>query len=345
MKFKTWFTEIQNNQQIIDISFFINGKCNLSCPTCYAKNIQADIKIDLDNWKKFLKQAINTDAIRIVSIVGKEPFLTATETIDILEWLEQFPQVNKGVISNLHLMKPKIAKKLAKLKNFFIDVSLDGVPKIHNGLRGQNAWQKSINGIKILQNAGVNNIFASCMLLPQNLAYYFGELVSLCVTQNLKKFAIFPYCSLDKKDPLCILPEDYCWFIEKIMTPGYLKTNGVEIIVKNDYLNPEIMYAAIKKFIKINKLEEDENGVLYNLYEVKGNKFYFNFLPFPIDFVSAIRINYDGNAVIMRDMMRPNLEKYAIGHISEGYEAIKQKLFTSKKVEKFYKDYFDKYLK
>lgn len=342
VNFNDWFKEIQNNQNITEISFFINAKCNLKCPACYAKNIKDNKVISIDYWKKFLSEAIKTDNIKLVSIAGKEPLLSATETTELLQWLEEkFPMIRKGVVSNLHLITPKTAQALSGLKNFYMDVSIDGIPEIHNQLRGDDAWQKAITGVKILQNAGVNNIFVSHMLLEQNLPH-FSEMVSLCAENALKKFSVFPYCSLDEKDPLLIQPNDYCQFIEKIMTPGYLKVDGAEIIVKNDYLNPEILFAAIKRFIKIDELQEDENGVLYNLYEINNNKFYFNFMPFPVDFANAVRVNYDGNVVICRDMTRPNLSDFVIGHINEGYTTIKNKLFTSEKIREFYKNYFDK---
>lgn len=348
MQFVKWFNEIKKHQNIVDITLFINNRCNLKCPFCYVKNLEKTMPvIDNINRINFLASLPKTDAIKIktIAIVGKEPLLSASETIELLQWLEEkFPSIRKGIVSNLHLMTEEIARALSKLNNFFLDVSIDGTPEIHNKLRGKDAWEKAMTGVKILQNAGMNNIFVSHMLLPENLAH-FNEMVSLCAENGLKKFSVFPYCSLDENDPLLIKPADYCEFIEKIMTPDYLKIDGAEIIIKNDYLNPKIAFATIDKFIRFDELQEDEHGVLYNLYKVNGNKFYFNFLPFPIDFVDALRINYDGNVVICRDMMRSNLSEYAIGHINEGYVAIKNKLFTSEKIKNFYREYFEKYLK
>lgn len=331
-------------QKIREISLFINNTCNLGCPYCYVKKMAGNEElITNEKWVDFLSAAMS-DKTKLVSIVGKEPFMTPGRTIDLLTKLNKFPRVQKGIVSNLTLVTPEIAKQIANIKNLYIDVSLDGIPEVHNKLRGEGTIEKSLRGLDYLRETGFNNIFVSHMCLEKNMKT-FSQFVSFCADNGLKKIVIFPYCNTSRNDPLLVNPKKYCQFIDQIMQLNFMDVQGMEIIIKTDYLSPEIQMGVTKQFIDIKNLKEDESGVLYNEFIVSGNTFYLNFLPFPVEFIFALRINYDGNVIFCRDMMRKNISQKAIGNIKEGYYAIKNKIKTSAEVKKFYQKWFNDFKK
>lgn len=336
MKFDKWFKKLQSIQQIREISIFINNTCNLFCPYCYVKGMSSAENECATNqqWLPFLQDAIK-DGVQLISIVGKEPFMTPDKTIGLLSALNNYTGVRKGVVSNLTLMTPSIAKQLSYIENLYIDFTLDGLEKIHNVTRGAGNFAKTLRGVKLLKGAGVNDLFVSHMLNANNINT-FPEFVKFCGSNSLQKFSVFPLCSLDDKDPLHASSDKYCRAIDNAIS-GKLEIEGAEIIFKSDYLTPEITNKIIKRYIHLNRLKEDKNGVLYDSYrDKKGNIFYFNFLPFPIEFISALRINHRGDIVFCSEMLScPEGPGRKIINISTGYKAVKE-MVNSKQVKDFY---------
>lgn len=329
------FEELKCAQKIQEIGIFINNTCNLDCPYCYVKELSDNTEeiISNEQWLSFLTEAIN-DSVRTLSIVGKEPFMTPEATIDLLQKLNG--ETNKGLVSNLTLMTPEIARQLSDIKNLYIDVSIDGLPSIHDRNRGNGSFEKTIRGMEYLKDAGITNIFVSHLLYKDN-AETFCNFIAFCEKYDLKKFSVFPLCDFGDKDksPLSMSGNEYCNIIEMIMN-NTLKISDTEIIFKTDYTEPEIMLSVVDRFVRRDKIREDENGVLYDVYSDKNhNTFYFNFSPFPLEFVSALRINHRGSVTFCANM---NDE---IINIRDGYNAVKE-CINSQEVEVFYQKYFNK---
>lgn len=332
------FSELKKSQKIQEVTLFINNTCNLNCPYCYVERLSDDPKENISNeqWLSFLSDAID-DGVKTISIVGKEPFIIPEKTIDFLERLNNINdgKINKGLVSNLTLMTPKIAKSLSAINNLYIDVSIDGLPNIHNKNRGNGSFEKTLKGIGYLKDAGITDIFVSHLLYKDNAETLCDSVNSLCERYDLKKFSIFPLCDFGDKDPLSISGSEYCDVIENILD-NKLKMSGIEIIFKTDYTEPEVMLAVLDKFIRRDEIKEDKNGVLYNMYKDNNlNTYYLNFSPFPCEFISTLRINHKGGVTFCANM---NDE---IVNIKDGYNAVKE-CVSSQEVEVFYQNYFNR---
>lgn len=341
-KFDKIFNTIKQNQEIREFSFFINKSCNLNCPFCYASKVK-DTSIDLvDNkyWIDFISQA-QKDNLHLVSIVGMEPFVTKKKTLNLLKEIDaKFPKLQKGMVSNLHLLDEDSIKVLKKLKNLYIDVSLDGSETIHDSLRGKNAFKKSVQVAQKLKKNGIK-VIVSHMICKQNIND-FEHFISECKKYDLDYFSVFAYVGNDKN--FQITKDQYINLVDRILHKKTLDKNlDVKIIFKNDYLSPEIMFATIDKFINIDNLQIDENKVIFEEKKQDKNTFYFNYLPFPLEFTTALRANYNGDVLFCKEYLGKKIKP--IGNISEEYKKIKNKLHTSSLVKKFYKDFFTKHEK
>lgn len=134
---------------------YTNYDCNLRCTYCVAKsgpNVPRRA-IGLENAKKLVDEAV-TLGFDHVFFTGGEPFLL-NDIYDILGYSAQ--RVKTNVLTNAMLFTPP---RLAKLKaiqhpNLEIQVSLDGgCAEHHDAYRGKGTWEKTVAGIKLLQENG-----------------------------------------------------------------------------------------------------------------------------------------------------------------------------------------------
>jgi len=143
-------------------------RCNLCCKMCIQKNERAAGKKDMsfDELKRVLDNL--GPKVNHLSFIGGEIFSRP----DIFEILAECDKRKK----NLHLMTNAvllIPSKISRLKKFKhrikgIGVSLDGLPKTHNGIRGvDGAFEKSIEAIKALSKDFTVNV--NSVVFKENL--------------------------------------------------------------------------------------------------------------------------------------------------------------------------------
>ncbi len=161
-KFKQFIPEGYEFSLPYQLFFKITAACNLRCKHCYysadenAYSPADDLSTqELINLAQYFVNEIN---ITNVTVTGGEPFLQK----GIYDILEIFAQNNLyiNIITNATLIDTAAAQTLAGLLNPKItvfSVSLDGVTKeTHEKIRGNNSYDRAINGIKNLVNAGYN---------------------------------------------------------------------------------------------------------------------------------------------------------------------------------------------
>ncbi|MCX6579328.1 MAG: radical SAM protein [Candidatus Aminicenantes bacterium] len=137
-------------------------RCNLRCLHCYQEGRQFK---ELDA-KKLLEIAHILESTLVkwnrsgrVSLTGGEPFLRKDLLLKLLEFFETSTAFYwTGILTNGTLIDETIAdqlKKFSKLKE--IQVSLDGAnAEIHDSLRGEGSFSKSVEALKLLKDKGFN---------------------------------------------------------------------------------------------------------------------------------------------------------------------------------------------
>ena len=124
----------------------MTSKCNLSCGFCYLKeglNKNEPNNLNLNEWKKIIQ---NTPKFTVFDITGAEPFM-AKDFIDFTHLLHlngnKYSVTTNGTVFNDHQLE-------LFLKNYptMIMISLDGLEKLHNKIRGNsNAFKRTIDFI------------------------------------------------------------------------------------------------------------------------------------------------------------------------------------------------------
>ena len=157
---------------------YTNYDCNLKCSYCVAKSSPNAPRraIGLDNVRRLVDEsvALNFDHI---FFTGGEPFLL-NDIYDMLAYSSA--RVKTSVLTNAMLLGQKIPgtdlTRLEKLKaiandNLIMQVSLDGGrPEHHDAYRGPGTWQKTVDGIKLLQAEGFR-VRVSTTETPVNSPY------------------------------------------------------------------------------------------------------------------------------------------------------------------------------
>ncbi len=180
----------------------VTNKCNLACRHCYVE--QGNTHIELSMFKKAVSQFDDMGGLKLM-ISGGEPLLHP-EFNDLMEILPSY-ELRAILLSNGTLIDKKIAKKLSKYVHE-VQISIDGI-RSHDLLRGKGSYEKAMQGILNLKNAGIPVSIAT--MIHRYNAEEFEEMKTLfsgmevvswgvdvpCVVGNLKENHEFV---LDVKD-------------------------------------------------------------------------------------------------------------------------------------------------
>lgn len=303
------------NQKFSELSLFINNVCNLRCKHCYvgAKDIEEDV--DLNRWKSVINECIANN-VKIIGIVGKEPLLTPSKTFSLINYIKQkSPNIIVGFVTN-GILLPKYSNIISKIDMDYIDISIDGLEREHDFIRGGGNFQKTLNGIKSLIKSGFSKdkIFLSITLTNRaNLK----KIISFFDKEGLTNFVISPYMLLPHNSGELVTNE--ISFFEKFVKESKeLQTkNKINLLVKADYNNlPLVKYFINKKYIDLENLKYDkERNIIFTEHNINNISIYFNFLPFSTELVREIRITSDGYVLSCLDQGYPDYRERSIGNI------------------------------
>jgi MoaA/NifB/PqqE/SkfB family radical SAM enzyme len=194
---------------------YTNYDCNLKCSYCVAKsgpNVPRRA-IGLDNVKQLVDESVVL-GFDHVFFTGGEPFLL-NEIYEMLSY--SAARVKTTVLTNAMLLRGARLEKLKAIahSNLIVQVSLDGGrAEDHDSYRGKGAWDKTVEGIRLLQEAGFR-VRLGTTETPSNSAY-------------LDLLYAF-------RDSLGIPAEDH--FVRPLAKRGFSK-EGIELGMDN--LTPEL---------------------------------------------------------------------------------------------------------
>lgn len=159
---------IQKPSVLLDVT----NRCNLKCPYCYAGSSQNCAPTSSDptitRLTQIAKSLLPVQPISI-TLSGGEPTLRN----DIAEIITNFCDITSSPIfmnTNGTLLNSSLCNKIAPLLSG-VSLSLDGsTSELHDFITGvQGTFDKVINGIKNLQNAGLQCITITSTICRQNL--------------------------------------------------------------------------------------------------------------------------------------------------------------------------------
>lgn len=308
----------------LEVSYFINNRCNLQCRHCYVGYENGKDSLSIEDWRGVFDECIEMGGLTFGN-VGKEPLLNWQNTKDLLMYFkgqrEEKPTLRFGVVTNGLLFDEEKIEELNKINPDYIDISLDGNEEVHDAIRGNGTYSKLMANLKLLSRYDLfKKVFISFTINRLNL-HCIADVVDTAYKIGIKNLLFSPYVTLDKDDELYVADEDILREIEKLVRGdliGFGQYDGLNIYVKNDYSPPSsrLMEKLVnEKIINKDNLYIDEYGVIFTKYSFNGNTIYFNYLPWDNAFVQAIRISHDGHISDCYSMFFEDYPCRAIGNI------------------------------
>ena len=172
------------------VFFHLTGRCNLSCPHCYLSCADNNTKKDLPaSLVLRVIDELADNGGQEVTLSGGEPLLHP-EIKRIIKYAAA--KVKIQLLTNGTLIDREWAAFLADM-NIFIQISIDGSGKeIHDLIRGKGSFEKSLNALEYLQEAGLGErINFSTTIMNQNL-YDLSGIISLAERHNVPLVRFLP---------------------------------------------------------------------------------------------------------------------------------------------------------
>lgn len=171
---------------------FLN-KCNLRCKHCYQEGYTA-IELSFDKLKKIADQITMAlekwDMYGRISLTGGEPF-SSKQLFPLLEHLNSQKRIKSiNILTNGTLITNDDIDRLKKISKLFeVQVSLDGDnADMHDSVRGKGAFQKAINGIRLLKESGFR-VAIMYTVMPGNQEGVLGA-IDLAENENVDAMTV-----------------------------------------------------------------------------------------------------------------------------------------------------------
>jgi AdoMet-dependent heme synthase len=143
------------------VQWHLTERCNMKCRHCYQHGSTSELdhaqicraienmNVSFKEWEK----EYSIELIRSMNFTGGEPFLRK-DLFEILNFVRD-RGFSISIMSNGTTITDLIARKLAEIGPVHVQVSLEGMEKVHDSIRGNGSFKRAIKGISRLVNNGV----------------------------------------------------------------------------------------------------------------------------------------------------------------------------------------------
>ena len=298
----------------MEISYFVNNVCNLSCKHCYVGTTGTTDRLTVEEWKRVFKECMNLGALTFGN-VGKEPTVVWKDTMELLRWFKEekraLPRLRYGIVTNGILLNEERILELADADPTYVDVSFDGNETVHDYIRRKGSYSKTRTNLDNFQPELKNRVFISFTANALNLGT-FAALVDDLYQIGIRQFLISPYVStevgINERWEELVIDDRAIASFAKLLLAGevvdWSRYENLRVYLKSDYTTSHGVMSKLghEKIIKRDELMIDDYGVIFNQYRFDSNIVYFNYIPFDDSFVRSVRFSHDGYVSNCYDM-------------------------------------------
>jgi len=130
----------------------ITGRCNLKCIHCRATSDEEDKEFSREEGLNFIK-GLKSFNLEWLSFDGGEPLLRKDDLIPFVKEAKN-QDIFTYLLTNGTLLDEETANTLKEAGLGSIQVSLDGLEKTHDIIRGRGNFQRAVTGLKAAKAAG-----------------------------------------------------------------------------------------------------------------------------------------------------------------------------------------------
>lgn len=211
----------------------ITKVCNLKCPFCFANSgpdvhEKRDQRLSVAQWTRVMQevQAINPECRLYIS--GGEPF-AHPQAVELIALASAHARV-VTVITNGTLLDDAKIKRLAKLKNLTVQISIDSIdPQENTQSRGAEHLDKALRALDGLLEAGVKACVSATLtqINKDSLWRLQAHCKKLGVKFRISSFFLSNGRALDNQAALAVTPDEL-WDLVKRHSQAF----GAEEVVR-----------------------------------------------------------------------------------------------------------------
>ena len=141
------------------LQWHILHRCNLRCTHCYQDDYSAELSREqLEKlFFQYLNFCLENKFHGHINFTGGEPLLSP-DLFYLMEMCDEHG-ISYGLLTNGTLIDEETALKLDKAQNLsFVQVSIDGMKKTHDVIRGAGNFDKAFAGLKLLKKHGIQTM-------------------------------------------------------------------------------------------------------------------------------------------------------------------------------------------
>jgi MoaA/NifB/PqqE/SkfB family radical SAM enzyme len=349
---------LRTTASLSKLTFEINDVCNLRCGYCYLGRRETKgrtASLSNHEWAQVFAQA-PAMGVEVLALVGKEPFIDH-QGVEILTMLDDLKRgcredgevLRYGVITNGTLL-PRYLHELTALDLDYLDMSVDGIPALHDAVRGKGSFAKTAAALAAavkLDNIG--SVMVCSVLHKQNFQHI-PEFIEELWSRGVRHFLFGNVDNFYKdwaEDPCLLAPEDILTVYEALrgVAKQYRGQGGQFILAFDHFNGSKYMNFLLEQgvFGPADVLE-DVHGVLYAKPDPEGD-FYLKLTLFPLSYRKIARITHDGFFLPnMMDLGKPDYGKYAVGNVrQEPVSVLSKRALEHPGFEAFYRSYLQRY--
>ncbi|MFA4820354.1 MAG: radical SAM protein [Candidatus Aenigmatarchaeota archaeon] len=306
----------------MEISYFVNNVCNLSCSHCYVGYEEPKNSLSVEEWKGVFDGCLDLGALTFGN-VGKEPLLSWSKTKALLDFFalkrKQNPRIRFGLVTNAILFDDKKIEELAESSPTYMDISLDGTEEVHDSIRGKGNYQATLGNIRKISERFpelAEKIFISYTLMQPNKDIgIIKGLIDEIRASGVRNILISPYVkSINGRGTLGITNQEVVEAYKKLIEVGneFVRKDG-QLLLKSDYETQKPLIDLLVKegVIDLSRLLIDDYGTIFNRYE----NVFVNYIPLPETMTRAIRFSHDGFVGGCYDMFFTDYQSRARGNV------------------------------
>ncbi len=221
--------------------------CNLKCKMCSVWELKQH-GVPFDLAKKMLRQARDLGA-HMFTPCGAESFMRK-DFLDLVEYAHEIGYRTQDIVTNGTMITAEHLDRLEKCPSVYLHISIDGPQELHDDLRGEGNYQKSVDTARECVRRGIR-IGLSGVLMRDTIDRAF-HLIDLAAELRIPEVSFQPFqeeISGPNKDiprfSLLRTPKEKIAHQLAALT-AYAKTKGVTIFT-------ESMFGVVPDYLATGK--------------------------------------------------------------------------------------------
>ena len=190
--------ETQPRKRRFTLQWHVTAKCSNRCTHCYLQNSEGyrseiENELSLSDCLKVIDDFYRTTTAwnipARVNFTGGDPLLKP-EIFNLIEYATK-KGITIGILGNPEYLDYKTALRLKELGVARYQLSIDGMEKTHDGFRSNGSFERTLKGIRILNQVGIPSV-VMFTLSKQNT----DEIIPVIDLVTKEKVVLFDFARL-----------------------------------------------------------------------------------------------------------------------------------------------------